>query len=574
MNQKNILVFVGVTLVVGGSVALAARTLLRPQAPTYQYLSPTTHRLEERVQATGVVKPAQSVDLSFERGGRIALVQVNVGDTVRVGQPLVELDHTAESALVSQASALLRQREAGTSESEVAIYQAAVEAARADLEKTKTDTAASVSVAQAALESAQNNLRETSLGEESQIVVQAYQNVIASLQATVPKLDNALMQSDAVLGVDSIGAAIGFQNVLSVLDASRLPLALQRYQEAKALIVSVRAQVGSLSEHSSHASIEATLQSQTQAMTAATQLLSAVTDVLNATVSGTTLSATDLASKKAAIQAARTDLATQATLLVAAKQSVINAKNSLAGNTIGFNKASQDLTNAKASAASLIAVKQSIYQQAVANLENKRAPVRAVDLAPLRASVSAAASAYQKTILVSPLAGIVSRQEAKVGAIVTPNASLVSIINEQSLQLEILVPETDLAKLHLGDTAQVTLDAYGSEDFAATIVALDPTATNQTGVSGYRVTLQFTNHDERIKAGMTGNATILVSTKEALALPNRSILQHQDVYTVLVRDAANQVHERSIRVGVKGVDGWWEVVSGLEQNEQVVDLGH
>lgn len=574
MNVKNSLIFGTVAVVgIGGSIALSY-TLLKPKPIEKRFVTAEQHHIREVVRADGTIKPAQSVDLSFERGGRIARVYKNVGDHVKAGDLLMELENGTEATLVSQARALLEQRRAGASDAEINIYKAAVDIAKADVDKTKTDGQATITVAQAALETAQNNLKLASGGERSQIVEQAYESALATIQATVPQLDNGLNQADAVLGIDHSSILINFR--LSALDDTKLAMARNQYTQTKGQIQAVRTSVSLLTSGATHGAIDAAIVSEEETLKTLNQLLSSVSDVLKATPSGSASEQTTLATMQTATQQGRTALTTQSSQLVVTKQAIENAKNSLNAYSIAYNKAVQDLLNAQASAASLLRIKQAAYEQAVANLANKTQPVRGTDLAPLRASLDAAAVAYDKTLLRSPIDGIVSTQSGKSGAIISPNIPTLSVINNASFQLETLIPETDLAKIHMGNTASVTTDAYGtSVPFPATVVGIDPNISTANGITGYKVTLQFSQNDDRIKAGLTANATIITQEKDApVALPERSLLQKNGTFEVLVEGTDHQTKEQVVEVGARSSDGWREILSGLSAGARVEDFGN
>lgn len=76
-------------------------------------------RVKERVQLTGALKPKEQVDLTPKTAGRLVRILVNVGDTVKKGALIAELEddelqqqvHRA-NASISVASASLAQREA------------------------------------------------------------------------------------------------------------------------------------------------------------------------------------------------------------------------------------------------------------------------------------------------------------------------------------------------------------------------------------------------------------------------------------------------------------------------------
>jgi HlyD family secretion protein len=61
------------------------------------------------VTASGVIVPARQATLAFTLGGSVRLVQAEVGDTVRAGQVLVELENTALAAQAETARRSLRE---------------------------------------------------------------------------------------------------------------------------------------------------------------------------------------------------------------------------------------------------------------------------------------------------------------------------------------------------------------------------------------------------------------------------------------------------------------------------------
>ncbi len=83
------------------------------------------------ITASGVVMPAQEAQMAFALGGIVETVNVKVGDTVRVGDLLVELDNTSVKLELSQAERNLREM---TSPSAVAAASQVVANARKELE--------------------------------------------------------------------------------------------------------------------------------------------------------------------------------------------------------------------------------------------------------------------------------------------------------------------------------------------------------------------------------------------------------------------------------------------------------
>jgi RND family efflux transporter MFP subunit len=102
------------------------------------------------VSATALVVPVKTADLSFANIGRVKAVNVKVGDQVKAGQPLVELDTALLEAKVKEAEANLAVAQVqvdylkriGTDEVHLESAQAEADRAQALLDSAKTTLAA------------------------------------------------------------------------------------------------------------------------------------------------------------------------------------------------------------------------------------------------------------------------------------------------------------------------------------------------------------------------------------------------------------------------------------------------
>ncbi len=115
---------------------------------------------------------------------------------------------------------------------------------------------------------------------------QAYESAVATLQATLPKLDDAMTQADNVLAVDNISANLSFQSVLAVLNSAKLPIATNAYKQTKTDVQAAHAAIATLTTASSHDEIDAAFPIAEKALGSVGTMLPTVSDVLNATVAG------------------------------------------------------------------------------------------------------------------------------------------------------------------------------------------------------------------------------------------------------------------------------------------------
>ncbi|EMT6575735.1 TPA: multidrug efflux MFS transporter periplasmic adaptor subunit EmrA [Providencia rettgeri] len=80
----------------------------------------------------------------------------------------------------------------------------------------------------------------------------------------------------------------------------------------------------------------------------------------------------------------------------------------------------------------------------------------------------------QRTKIVSPVDGYVSRRSVQVGSQITPSTPLMAIIPSNGMWIDANFKETQLADMRIGQPAKVTTDFYGKDIvFNGTVVGLD-----------------------------------------------------------------------------------------------------
>ncbi|MBX4198514.1 efflux RND transporter periplasmic adaptor subunit [Candidatus Parcubacteria bacterium] len=171
----------------------------------------------------------------------------------------------------------------------------------------------------------------------------------------------------------------------------------------------------------------------------------------------------------------------------------------------------------------------------------------------------------------SPVAGIVTNIDARVGETISASAPIVSVISANVLQIEANLPEVDIAKIKIGSNADVTLDAYGSDViFKAKVVSVDPAETLVEGVATYKTTFQFVGNDSRIKSGMTANVDIKGESKaNVIAIPQRAVIVKNNNKFVQVLEG-EKVVDKPVQTGLRGSDGSIEIISGISEGDNVV----
>jgi HlyD family secretion protein len=188
-----------------------------------------------------------------------------------------------------------------------------------------------------------------------------------------------------------------------------------------------------------------------------------------------------------------------------------------------------------------------------------------------QANLLSTQSQFSKTILKSPIEGVVAKVNATEGEIINVNDSVITVISKSKLEIETDIPEADIAKVKIGDDAKITLDAYGSDViFNAKVSEIDLDSTIIEGVPTYKTKLIFTNNDDRVISGMTANITITTATKNnVIIIPYRAITTTNGEKFVSVEISKNKTENRKVTIGLRGANGNVEIIEGLSEGDKV-----
>lgn len=240
--------------------------------------------------------------------------------------------------------------------------------------------------------------------------------------------------------------------------------------------------------------------------------------------------------------------------LSAARISVGNAISSL-------NSADQSYRNAKNN----LALKEA--GSTFATIQVQQATVKSAE-----AGVIQAQSALGDSVITAPFDGIVTKVDLSVGEFVSSGAPAINMISAANFEIESFIPEADIAKIIIGNKANVTLDAYGDKIvFPAIITEIDLSDTEVEGVSTYKTILQFEKADDRIKSGMTANIDIQNEVrKDVLNIPQSALINTEGIKTVLVMDDGGKTKSQTIKTGSLDGLGNIEIIEGLNEGDRVV----
>ncbi len=558
----------------------------------------------QSVSETGSVDAETEIVYGFESSGRVVSVDKKVGDTVKKGDIIARIDSALQRARLSEAVSLraaaqarVQLEYAGPTDEDkrklsIAIDQAkaALQQTQAEQQKTISESTQAVVTAEKALDDAKNNLRLAEGGNQSQLVIDAYEDAVNTLKIVMGRVSDGLAQADAILGIDNQFANDGIEIAIGFRDKQSVQTATYAYTKAKQSFRLAADMIYPLNTMSSQQTIDQALLYALTAVSDVQSVLFSMQLVLNASNPVGDLSQTELDTFISSINASLANVNAASASLSNDKQAILSAKNSLSTFTIAYEQALSDVRRAEEQAQATIAIAEArvLAQQAAlaaaqANYDASVAPPRSVDVASLQADVArynANVAALQhdvnKTNLIALGDGVISVLDSTPGENVSALESIVTIISPQ-LSIDVDISESDISKVRVGDTAQITFDAFSDNDIVeGTVVRIEPAETEVSGVIYYKTDIIFstTTVVNDIRPGMTANITIVTDQKEAvLVIPQRAILTKDDgthVVRVLTDKKKFRYEERPITLGLRGNNGEIEVISGLQEQEEVI----
>ncbi|WP_243362145.1 efflux RND transporter periplasmic adaptor subunit [Fundidesulfovibrio terrae] len=226
-------------------------------------------------------------------------------------------------------------------------------------------------------------------------------------------------------------------------------------------------------------------------------------------------------------------------------------------------------------------VARSDYDAAVARLHKAEgAHGNAVrQVASARAQVEAAKAQAGYTEIRAPFDAVVLTKSADVGDIVTPigasttsKASVVTIADMNSLQVEADVSESNVAKIRQGQPVEIMLDAFGEERFPGYVHMIVPTADKTKAT--VLVKVRFDALDPRVLPQMSAKVAFLERAPTPderaprLAVPVKAVIDAGGGKAVF-RSEGGVAALTPVKVG-NTLGDMLEIVEGLLAGDRVV----
>jgi len=172
------------------------------------------------------------------------------------------------------------------------------------------------------------------------------------------------------------------------------------------------------------------------------------------------------------------------------------------------------------------------HEAALLDYANARAEVVRAKVA-----VETAKDQLDDTNVLAPITGTIIEKDVERGQVISSPTKdvgggtvLLKMADLGLVQVRTLVDETDIGKIHTGQHATVTVDAFPNRPFRGTVLKIEPQAQTEQNVTMFPVLVRIDNRDGLLRPGMNAEVEIHVGQRQdVLAVPNAALRTMRDV---------------------------------------------
>ncbi|MEA5504116.1 efflux RND transporter periplasmic adaptor subunit [Halotia wernerae UHCC 0503] len=286
----------------------------------------------------------------------------------------------------------------------------------------------------------------------------------------------------------------------------------------------------------------------------------------------------EVARAKTQVSNARADVERARLEVVQAQADSQRQQNLFTEGAIAEQTAEQARTEAQTAAQALRAAQEQVRteQEAVAAAQGRVVAQQAV--------VAQTTERRSYARLVSPINGVVTERVTEPGNLLQPGNEVLQIGDFSRVKVVVQVSELELSQIKVGQSVQVSLDAFPDRSFIGRVARISPAADATARLIPVEVVIPNTANN--IGSGLLARVTFSSQTPQRVVVP-QTVLQKQagnkktsavkgepenqngTVFIVTDAEGKTKVAARAVTLGKK-IDGKVEILSGLQPGDRYV----
>jgi RND family efflux transporter MFP subunit len=511
MTKKIILPIIIIILL----VVIIYQFVLKKEEPTFTLVEVVKGEVFQEVSETGQVQKGDKISLSFKNAGRIERIYVEVGEEVKAGNILAKLETVELNIKLQEAKAALSLVRAQLDKLLAGATQEEIKIAQTEVENK-----------QVALDIARQNLED------------AYEDALNTLDAAYLKAYNSQNVADTIQ-----------RTYFTAFDQEGI-----RVKENKTKIETAVSQIKSYldtaKENPTQENIDSSLFQTKSELSKIFNALKVIRETCEEPNYRNVVSSTN----KTSLNTQRTNINTASTNIADAQQTITSKKLAVDTAEGNLQAAEDDLALA---AASPRAEDIDYYQ---AQVDQAQSQVRILE------------NQIQDANLKSPVSGQITEIKKRVGELVQPSLqdAVITFLPADPFEIEVDIYEEDVVKVKIGNLVDISLVPFPGEIFQGKVISIDPAEKLIEGIVYYKVIITFEEMPEGVKPGMTADIVIKTESRENVLIIPEDIIQKKDSKQIVEVFKDGVAEDREIEIGLVGTNEMVEVISGLEEGEEVI----
>lgn len=175
------------------------------------------------------------------------------------------------------------------------------------------------------------------------------------------------------------------------------------------------------------------------------------------------------------------------------------------------------------------------------------------------------------TQIKAPFDGVVVKRMVKIGNLIQNATAVFEVIDFNSLQAKIDVPEHQWNIMKEGLAVQFNFDALQGQTVVGEVIRVSPVIDSSSGT--FEVTVSVNNDDMSLRPGLFAKANIVYDQKTDVVLVDKDAIIREDemAYVYVLEDESN-INKVEVTLGYEMIDSY-EIVSGLTIGQEVITTG-
>jgi multidrug efflux pump subunit AcrA (membrane-fusion protein) len=243
------------------------------------------------------------------------------------------------------------------------------------------------------------------------------------------------------------------------------------------------------------------------------------------------------------------------------------------------------------------ATAQQKYNAAIAQIATEQQAVAAAQgrVAAQRSAVAQERERQSYALLASPITGVVLKV-SEPGNLIQPGGEVLQLGDFSSVKVVVQVSDKELSNIRVGQSVQVSFDAFANEEFTGKVSRILPSPTANSSVLKVDVEIIIPNSNGRIGSELFARVSFEPTTQPRVVVPQTALAgdgksgrggagemgskeaqqkernpQSREAKVFVVSKSGNEakVQARPVQVGTRA-SGKVEILSGLRPGEQFV----